>query len=122
MAAVEQSLVFFHEERRQAHEDRKELLAEIKDLRSSVDGLRQTMQSSQNILTSVVAQQSGDRLDELEEGQRIRNRDMANYKEMEADFLFWRRVLGSGFALLWKVVGLVIGSGFAGALITRWIH
>lgn len=87
----------------------------INAMRGAVANMEQSVKSSGQILTNIVMEKYGERLDHLEALCK-------NFPTIETELMFWKRVLGGGVHALWKIVALLVSAGFVGAAINRWIQ
>jgi hypothetical protein len=120
LGRIEEAVINLKEDRNQSRIDRAEMMSEIKEVRAGVGGLTQTMQSTAHAVTLLSSEKYGERLMEHDRRFDMLESRMPNYALMESEFIFWRRVLGSGFHAVWKLALFGISAGGAGAAIVKW--
>ncbi len=111
-----------NEERQGAREERAGMklsldkLSEIvTTLQRSFDSLDSTMQQTTKELVAINAARLGERVDRIEETTK-------NFSTVEADVVFWKRIIGGGWGLLWRIAGVLSASGAAGGLVAHWMR
>ncbi len=120
VARIEEAILGFKEDRIEARQDRKDIL-------SRLDLMSQAIQSTGAIVQQLSLEKCGERLDTHDkriEALESRVKDIdgktANLPALETDLNFWRRVVGAGWGLFWRVAGVLGASGVISALVAHF--
>jgi chromosome segregation ATPase len=111
-----------NEERQGAKEERAGMklsvdkLSEIvNNLQRSFDNLDNTMQQTTKELVAINAARLGERVDKIEEITK-------NFAAVESDVMFWKRVVGGGWGIVWRVGGMLGASGGLSAIVAHFVR
>lgn len=120
VARIEEAILGFKEDRIEARQDRKDILGRL-------DQMSQSIQSTGAAVQNLSLQNCGERLDNHDKRvasleARVNDIDgkTANLPALETDLNFWRRVVGAGWGLFWRVMGVLGASGIVSAIVAHY--
>lgn len=107
--------------------DIKKALEKLNDgqesLRRELGALQQTASSTASVLATIVSERHAERIKALEES--VFDEDHQTHGDrlakMEEKINHWDRIIGTGKALLLKIIGLVVGSAALQSAITHYV-